>query len=353
MSSLLEWKKKLQMAYAQYSMYIDKAIHFVLALTTFLLIASKIGFMEKLANPVIAVGLAAVCTFLPLNLTVICAAGLMILHMCSLSPIIGGIAGAALLLMFIFYFRFTPKKAVILILTPIAFALKVPILIPIVFGLIGAPIYAVPVSFGTIVYFLVKFTKEYAGTMENAGKDSMVNVAIGFAKQIMTSKVMWAAVAAVVVSLLVVYLVRRLSIDYAWVVGSVSGAVAYIAVSVVANVVFDAGINYLTLIIGSLLATAIGLALELFVFSVDYSRTENIQFEDDEYYYYVKAVPKLSVSAKEKKVKRINRRETVEHMEDFEPSDMQMEMEPELNETRTQLTGDMDIDKLIEEELMK
>ena len=40
-------------------------------------------------------------------------------------------------------------------------------------------------------------------------------------------------------------------------------------------------------------------------------------------------------------------------MEDFEPSDLRMEAEPELNETRTQLTGDMDIDKLIEEELMK
>ena len=40
-------------------------------------------------------------------------------------------------------------------------------------------------------------------------------------------------------------------------------------------------------------------------FSVDYSRTENVQFEDDEYYYYVKAVPKVGVQMPEKQVKHI------------------------------------------------
>ena len=32
---------------------------------------------------------------------------------------------------------------------------------------------------------------------------------------------------------------------------------------------------------------------KLFVFSVDYAKTERVQFEDDGYYYYVKAVPKI------------------------------------------------------------
>ena len=46
--------------------------------------------------------------------------------------------------------------------------------------------------------------------------------------------------------------------------------------------------------------------MQFFVFSVDYSRTEHTQFEDDEYYYYVKAVPKMNVAAPEMNVKRIN-----------------------------------------------
>ena len=42
-----------------------------------------------------------------------------------------------------------------------------------------------------------------------------------------------------------------------------------------------------------------------FIFNVDYSRTEYVQFEDDEYYYYVKAVPKIAVAKPSKTVKKI------------------------------------------------
>ena len=46
--------------------------------------------------------------------------------------------------------------------------------------------------------------------------------------------------------------------------------------------------------------------LEFFVFGGDYSRTERLEYEDDEYYYYVKAVPKASVSTSERSIKKIN-----------------------------------------------
>ena len=46
--------------------------------------------------------------------------------------------------------------------------------------------------------------------------------------------------------------------------------------------------------------------IEFFAFHVDYSRVEKVQFEDDEYYYYVKAVPKITVAMPSKTVKKIN-----------------------------------------------
>ena len=38
----------------------------------------------------------------------------------------------------------------------------------------------------------------------------------------------------------------------------------------------------------------------------DYSRTERLEYEDDEYYYYVKAVPKATVATSERSIKKIN-----------------------------------------------
>jgi hypothetical protein len=63
------------------------------------------------------------------------------------------------------------------------------------------------------------------------------------------------------------------------------------------------------LIVGSVVSVLVALVVKFFVFSVDYTRTERLQFEDDEYYYYVKAVPKASIAIPEKTVKRINERQ--------------------------------------------
>jgi hypothetical protein len=41
---------------------------------------------------------------------------------------------------------------------------------------------------------------------------------------------------------------------------------------------------------------------------LDYTRTETVEFEDDEYNYYVKAVPKTAFKSETVSVKKINKR---------------------------------------------
>jgi hypothetical protein len=59
------------------------------------------------------------------------------------------------------------------------------------------------------------------------------------------------------------------------------------------------------LIAGTIGAVILSTILEFFLFNVDYTRTEYLQYEDDEYYYYVKAVPKMSIAQKNVTVKTI------------------------------------------------
>ena len=42
------------------------------------------------------------------------------------------------------------------------------------------------------------------------------------------------------------------------------------------------------------------------ILALDYQRTEFVQYEDDNYYYYVKAIPKVKVSAESVQVQHIN-----------------------------------------------
>ena len=49
--------------------------------------------------------------------------------------------------------------------------------------------------------------------------------------------------------------------------------------------------------------------------SLDYTGVRKMQFQDDEYYYYVKAVPKLKVAVVDKTVTRIEEDRTEEKID--------------------------------------
>ena len=59
------------------------------------------------------------------------------------------------------------------------------------------------------------------------------------------------------------------------------------------------------MILGMIISILLSLVVQFFAHNVDYSRTEYVQFEDEEYYYYVKAVPKNSVAKSKVTVKKI------------------------------------------------
>ncbi|HIZ81351.1 MAG TPA: hypothetical protein H9722_04560 [Candidatus Mediterraneibacter pullistercoris] len=316
MSTLLVWREKLQELYARYSAYILKILQLLLGFILFGLINTNIGFMEMASSLLCTAGLAVICTFFPMIVMVMAATALVLVHFYTLSMPIAIVSLVIFLLVYIFYFRFTPKKAWIVLLSVIAFSLKIPFVIPIVFGLVGTPVWIVPAACGVISYYMVDYVKDSATALRSADADSMANSLMSFTRQVLTSKEMWLMAAAVVVGILVVNLVRTRSIDHAWKIGSAAGAVVCVITASAGNVVLDLGISYVTLVVSAVLGIAVGLVLEFMFFSVDYSRTENIQFEDDEYYYYVKAVPKVGVSVPEKEVKRITGRKAQEQRVD-------------------------------------
>jgi uncharacterized protein YacL len=90
----------------------------------------------------------------------------------------------------------------------------------------------------------------------------------------------------------------------------VVGAISLIISILIGDIMSDTQISIPGVIIGTVISALLMLVVEFFAFNLDYSRTEKVQFEDDEYYYYVKAVPKVTVATPERKVKKINRART-------------------------------------------
>ena len=191
MSTLLVWREKLQEIYAKYSTYILKALQLILGLVLFGLINANIGFMKMASSVFCTVGLAVICTFFPMIIMVTAAAALILVHFYSLSLPIAVVSLIIFLIMYIFYFRFTPKKAWLVLISALAFGLKIPLVVPVVFGLMGTPVWIVPACCGVIAYYMVDFVKDSAGALRSTDADALFNSLMSFTRQVLTSREMW------------------------------------------------------------------------------------------------------------------------------------------------------------------
>lgn len=311
MNTILVWKEQLQSIYAKHSMFIEIGLKFILGFLVFGLINSKIGFMEAASGIVCTVGLSVICAFLPLTIMTIAATVLLLLHFYSLSIAAMIVVAVVFLLLYIFLLRFCFNKTWIVLLVAVAFALKVPFVIPVAVGLLATPIYIIPVVCGTAIYYVIYYIKSSSSTFAAEGANEIMEIALTCAKQVAANKEMWIMIAAVGICVLLVYGIRTRFFDHAWKIASVVGSVASVVVCAVGNIVLNLHISYIVIGVSGVLAVVAGLLLEILFFAVDYSRTEQLEFEDDEYHYYVKAIPKYAVTAPEKQVKQIARPEVV------------------------------------------
>ena len=79
---------------------------------------------------------------------------------------------------------------------------------------------------------------------------------------------------------------------------------------VVLQIAFKSDFSIILMILGVVLGAAVAYVCNVVFFALDYKRTEYVQYEDDEYYYYVKAVPKLNVASEDVRIKHINAKKT-------------------------------------------
>ncbi len=306
MTTLLEYREKLKLFLSKYDTYIYPVLKFLLALTVFLLMNENIGFMKQLKSPAIAFVLALMCSFLPVNMIAIFGALLLLGHCYALSLEIFLIAFVLLALMFLLFFRTAPGYGYVLVMTPLAFTLKIPYVVPLAMGLAGTPAAAVPVACGTIVYYLMHYMRLNTTILSGTEASTVTEKVTYLVDNVINNKEMLLTVAAFALTLIIVYVIRRMSVDHAWTVAIIVGTVTDFVVLLTGSLILGIAPKIIAIVVGSLISAGLAFLLQLVIFSLDYSRTEYVQFEDDEYYYYVKAVPKITIAVSEKTVKKIS-----------------------------------------------
>lgn len=313
MTTLLEMKQKIKNFYGEHDTWLLPLLKFLLAFLVFQTINSTLGFLEALDNIFIVLILSIICAVLPLNGMAVLGCIMIVAHCYGVGVEVAAFSVLLLLLLMILFLRFTSRDNLALILTPAAFSLHMPAAVPAGAGLLRGPSCAVPACCGVVLYYFMEVVSDRSTVLQGKETESVQKLQI-LLDALINNQEMWLNILAFVVVLMVVYLISRTSSNYSWRIGDAAGAIIYILIMILGGMFLNVNINIGSVILSGVLAAVVGLVIEFAALGVDYSRSETTQFEDDEYVYYVKAVPKSFVAQAEKKIKNIST-ESVESQE--------------------------------------
>ena len=305
MTKLIELKDKVFRFCAEYEMILRPVYKFVLAIILFVMIDNRLGYMESISKFWILLVLALICAILPQNFTILTGAVLTILHLYTLSVEVALVAVILYLIVLLLYFRFAPRDGALFILTPVLHQWRLPFILPIGSGLLREVYSVAAVLCGTIMYYFLEGIRQNVSSL-TAGMDTedaatmKLTLAVNM---LLSNKEMYLMLTSILLASVVVYIVRKLSVEHAWKIAVLSGALIQISVLVTGYLLLNISGKTLMTIVGNVVALLLGFVIEFLFMDLDYERVERVQYEDDDYYYFVKAVPKKMVTSSEKVIK--------------------------------------------------
>jgi len=304
MKWLLQLKEIFKSFYERYDRYVNGVLRFLLAIGVFLTEFYYTGYNSRLQPVLISAAGALACAFLPSSFITVLMCLILLAEMISVSLEVTAVAALLILLMLLLYFVFRAGKSTLIAVTFLLCCLKIPaVLLPL--GLLISPVEIVVVFFGVVLYTLVLVVKKDFSILSSSTALTLggrVNLLIS---DILNNERFLLIITVLAASLLLICIISRSRINYAPRVAVIAGNFLFLVLIVLGNFFIGVEVDYLMVLAGILINVPVSFLIIALVIHADYRHTEIVRFEDDEYYYFVRAVPKTSVAVTEKRVESI------------------------------------------------
>jgi len=308
MEKILTIRQRLKELYEKYDIYVIPVLKFLAAFVTLIVIKNTTGYSDFFSQWNVIAIIALICAMIPWPAITFVSSLVLIINLFELSWEIAVVAIAFILVAAIAQYLFLPGMSIIIALIPVAFYFNVPFLIPLIVGLVGKSTAFIPAGMGTFAYyFLVGVQKNSTFFMDQVSNAS-VDIMSRFTQVLSIIKdnnLMLLSILAVCVTVLITYAIRHLSFDFAPYIAVGFGVIGNILVYLVGAFLMDVTVPYVSVFVGDAISLVLAILIALWIIVADYNHSEYLQYEDDDYLYYVKAVPKVKMAAKKVKVSEI------------------------------------------------
>ena len=275
----------------------------IMAYACLLIININFGYSEVLSRGWIAVVVAFLCAFVPGSAFSLVMIIYLFIQLASLSVDVAFVMlvfyGITYILCAIYHGEFYYNVVGI----PVAYQIHVPYVLPIQSALFGGANEVTTILCGSVLTYYLKSVKEHASQFMDTQES--ISVSDLLMNGMLSNTMFYVFLIAMIDIFLVVYVIRCSDIAHAWLIAVASGVVAGFVILLAGYLMLNRSSQIPWLIIGNVIAFLLGLGTNYLFLDLDYSRLEKVQFEDDEYYYYVTAVPKIRIEKESKEVKKI------------------------------------------------
>lgn len=292
MDNMRQYRELIQKIYGKNDYWIVPIFRSLFSMFLFFSLNRYLGMTGKPANPLVILILALLSFFLPFSF-VPCLAGLFLLYyFYTKSLLLLGIGLLFFILIFIIQSSIRGKYAVLIAVMPLCYFMGIPYFLPLLVGLSMGLSAVLSLSLGILVYYFLQFIREYKEQLILSG--DLLEQFDGLSKKmtpLLQNKEMIVMLMLFTLAALSIYVIRNFSFNYSWIIAlitgiCVEGLVFFVLPSL--SVKMNIGLSLLSYLV-SILFSFVALFL---LRDADYRGTEFVQFEDDAYYYYVKAIPK-------------------------------------------------------------
>ncbi len=276
----------------------------IIALVGLLCISANFGYQKTLSQTWVSVVLALVCAFLPVRGMAAVLTIVLLVDLSSLSLQVAMVALGLVVAGYLACAYFRSKNTYNMTTVPVLYCFHAPYAMALGTGLMCSLSEITSLICGTVTAYFLHVIKLNATAILD--ESSKVNIFTLLREQLLMSRMFYFFLVAMVAMFLVVYFLRLSAIKMSWLVATVAGVGVEFIIMLTGFLLNNAKSEIPGLIIGNVICFAVGFILNYFILDLDYSRIEKVQFEDDDYYYYVTAVPKIRLVSEEKEVKTIN-----------------------------------------------
>ncbi|MBQ7707690.1 MAG: hypothetical protein IJT72_07915 [Lachnospiraceae bacterium] len=305
MAGLIQVRDAIRNFLRRFDEIITPIFCFIAAWFMFWSINKLYGYSELFERGIVVFLLSVICALVSAPVAVLLGSIVIIFNCFFVAKSIGIIALLVFIVIYCMYMRMFPNCAWILFFVPVMYIFKMTYAIPLIVAIFVGASGMVPAAIGVFLYKFALAVHDLNGMLVAAVKKDDVDVYSYLIDNVLKDKEMIMTGIVFAIVILLTFFIYKLPFDYSWYVAIGAGGLINILAFMIVGVIMDMEVSFGAVIFGSFIGILVTVIVQVCKRLVDYSRKEVVQFEDDDYYYYVKAIPKYGVSEKKKTVKKI------------------------------------------------